>query len=68
MHVYSSSGRYEEGSFLSGKGRRLRCWKVSVTLAKDDIKTQVLDVVKEAKQIRDLIGADVIVSVGSVYQ
>ena len=38
--------------------------KYPVALAKDDIKTQVLDVVKEAKQIVDLIGADVIVSVG----
>ena len=34
--------------------------KYPVALAKDDIKTQVLDVVKEAKQIVDLIGADVI--------
>ena len=38
--------------------------KYPVALAKDDVKTQVLDVVKEAKQIVDLIGADVIVSVG----
>lgn len=34
------------------------------TLTKDDIKTQVLEVVKEAKEIIDLIGADIIVSVG----
>jgi len=38
--------------------------KYPVALTSDDIKTQVLDVVKEAKQIVDLIGADVIVSVG----
>lgn len=38
--------------------------KYPVTLTADDIKTQVLDVVKEARQIVDLIGADVIVSVG----
>ena len=38
--------------------------KYPVSLTKEDIKTQVLDVVKEAKQIVDLIGADVIVSVG----
>ncbi|MCR5482641.1 MAG: electron transfer flavoprotein subunit alpha/FixB family protein [Clostridia bacterium] len=38
--------------------------KYDVKLAKDDIKTQVLDVVKEAKKMVDLIGADVIVSVG----
>ncbi len=38
--------------------------KYPVTLTADDLKTQVLDVVKEAKQIVDLIGADVIVSVG----
>ncbi len=38
--------------------------KYPVSLTADDIKTQVLDVVKEARQIVDLIGADVIVSVG----
>lgn len=38
--------------------------KYPVSLTADDLKTQVLDVVKEAKQIVDLIGADVIVSVG----
>ncbi len=38
--------------------------KYDVKLSKDDIKTQVLDVVKEAKKMVDLIGADVIVSVG----
>ncbi|NLD19775.1 MAG: electron transfer flavoprotein subunit alpha/FixB family protein [Clostridiales bacterium] len=35
-----------------------------VNIVDGDIKTQVLDVVKEAKQIVDLIGADIIVSVG----
>ena len=38
--------------------------KYPVSLTDDDLKTQVLDVVKEARQIVDLIGADVIVSVG----
>lgn len=38
--------------------------KYPVSLTADDLKTQVLDVVKEAKQIVDLIGADIIVSVG----
>ena len=38
--------------------------KYPVSLTADDLKTQVLDVVKEAKQIVDLIGADVNVSVG----
>lgn len=38
--------------------------KYPVSLTADDLKTQVLDVVKEARQIVDLIGADVIVSVG----
>ena len=37
-------------------------YKVSITDA--DIKTQVMDVVKATKKIVDLIGADVIVSVG----
>lgn len=36
----------------------------SVLLTKDDIKAEVLDVVKAAKKLVDLIGADIIVSVG----
>ena len=36
----------------------------SVSITEDDLKTQVLDVVKATKKIVDLIGADVIVSVG----
>ena len=65
VHVDSSSGSNEEGSFLTGK-KLMLVWlkKYPVSLTKEDIKTQVLDVVKEAKQIVDLIGADVIVSVG----
>jgi electron transfer flavoprotein alpha subunit len=35
-----------------------------VSISESDIKTKVLKVVKEAKQMIDLIGADVIVSVG----
>ena len=35
-----------------------------VKIEKSDLKTQVLEVVKEAKQLVDLIGADIIVSVG----
>ncbi|MBQ3520684.1 MAG: electron transfer flavoprotein subunit alpha/FixB family protein, partial [Firmicutes bacterium] len=35
-----------------------------VTIDKADLKTEVLEVVKEAKQLVDLIGAEVIVSVG----
>ncbi len=35
-----------------------------VKIAQEDLKTQVLEVVKEAKQLVDLIGAEVIVSVG----
>ncbi|PRR79169.1 Acryloyl-CoA reductase electron transfer subunit beta [Clostridium liquoris] len=35
-----------------------------ISISEGDIKTKVLNVVKEAKQMIDLIGADVIVSVG----
>ncbi len=37
---------------------------LDIDLTDDDIKTKVIDVVKETKQIVDLIGAEVIVSVG----
>ena len=37
---------------------------VNVSLSKDDINVEVVEVVKAAKQLVDLIGADVVVSVG----
>ena len=38
--------------------------KVPVTLSKDDIHVDILEIKKAAKQLVDLIGADVVVSVG----
>ena len=38
--------------------------KVNVALSEDDMDTQVVEVVKAAKKLVDLIGADVVVSVG----
>ena len=38
--------------------------KVAVQLSKDDINVEVVEVVKAAKQLVDLIGADVVVTVG----
>ena len=37
---------------------------VNVSLSKDDINVEVVEVVKAAKQLVDLIGADVVVTVG----
>lgn len=46
------------------KAKAVKVEKLNLDLTEDDIKTKVLKVVKETKEIVDLLGAEVIVSVG----
>ena len=55
---------YEEGSLRSAKADACQIVKPAFALAAEDIKTEVLSVEKAAEKLVDLIGADVIVSVG----
>lgn len=48
----------------AAKGDAVEVIKVDVQLSEADIKTKVLEIVKEAKELVDLTGADVVVSVG----
>ena len=57
-------GVMKKAEFSQAKADACEIEVYPVTISSDDLKTRVLDVVKEAKQIIDLIGADVIVSVG----
>ena len=50
--------------FDEAKSKAVKVEKLNVSLTEDDIKTKVLEIVKETKEIIDLIGAEVIVSVG----
>ena len=64
LHGYRPSRRYEEERLRPGQGQRLEIVKPSFTLTAEDIHTEVTEVVKAAKKLVDLIGADFIVSVG----
>ena len=55
-------GVLKKGEYDEAKANAVVVEKYSVEL--DPIKTQVVEIVKEAKQLVDLIGADVVVSVG----
>ncbi|MDD6806989.1 MAG: electron transfer flavoprotein subunit alpha/FixB family protein [Oscillospiraceae bacterium] len=50
--------------FDEAKSKAVKVEKLNISLTEDDIKTKVLEIVKETKEIIDLIGAEVIVSVG----
>lgn len=50
--------------FDAAKAESVEILHPQFTLEKEDIRTEVLDVVKTAKKLVDLIGAEVIVSVG----
>ena len=50
--------------FDAEKAGKCRVEKVQVSLAAGDMKTRVLEVVKETRKLVDLTGADVVVSVG----
>ena len=55
-------GVLKKGEYNEAKANAVVVEKYHVEL--DPIKTQVVEIVKEAKQLVDLIGADVVVSVG----
>ena len=55
-------GVLKKGEYSEAKAHAVVVEKYNVEL--DPIKTQVVEIVKEAKQLVDLIGADVVVSVG----
>ena len=55
-------GVLKKGEYNVAKANAVVVEKYNVEL--DPIKTQVVEIVKEAKQLVDLIGADVVVSVG----
>ena len=55
-------GVLKKGEYNEAKANAVVVEKYNVEL--DPIKTQVVEIVKEAKQLVDLIGADVVVSVG----
>ena len=57
-------GVMKKADFDSKKAEACQIEKLSVSLSKSDIQTNVLDVVKAAKKLVDLIGAEIIVSVG----
>ena len=57
-------GVMKKAPFDQAKADKVVVEKPAVALSKDDIKVEVLEVKKAAKKLVDLIGADVVVSVG----
>ena len=57
-------GVMKKAAFDQAKADACEIIKPSFTLNADDMKTEVVEVVKAAKKLVDLIGADVVVSVG----
>jgi electron transfer flavoprotein alpha subunit len=57
-------GVLKKGEYNEAKANAVLVEKLSVSLSDADIETKVLEVVKEAKELVDLTGADVVVSVG----
>ena len=57
-------GVMKKAPFNQAKADAVEVEMYPVTLAAEDLKTKVLEVVKETRKLVDLIGADVIVSVG----
>lgn len=57
-------GVMKKAAFDQAKADACEVVLYPVTLSDADLRTEVMEVVKEAKQLVDLIGADVIVSVG----
>ena len=57
-------GVLKKGEYNEEKANAVQIDNFAVSLSEDDLKTRVLEIVKEAKEIVDLIGADVVVSVG----
>ena len=57
-------GVMKKAPFDQAKADACEVEKYPITLAAEDLKTKVLEVVKESRKLVDLIGAEVIVSVG----
>lgn len=57
-------GVLKRGTYDDAKAKAVEVIDVSVSISAADIKTKVLDIVKEAKEMVDLTGAEVVVSVG----
>ena len=57
-------GVMKKAEFSQQKADAVKVEKVSVPLTAEDIRTKVVEVVKETKNIVDITGAEVIVSVG----
>ncbi len=57
-------GVLKKGVYDEAKANAVVVEKVEAVLSADDIQTKVLEVVKEAKELVDLTGAEVVVSVG----
>lgn len=57
-------GVMKKAAFDQAKADACEIIKPNFTLTADDVQTEVVDVVKAAKKMVDLIGADVVVSVG----
>lgn len=57
-------GVMKTGSYNEDKARNVVVELIPVSLSEDDIRTKVLKVVKETRRMVNLIGAEVVVSVG----
>ena len=57
-------GVLKKGEYNEAKANAVVVEKVEAQLSEADLQTKVLEVVKEAKELVDLTGADVVVSVG----
>ena len=57
-------GVLKKGTYDEAKANAVAVEKLAVALSDAEIKTKVLEIVKEAKELVDLTGAEVVVSVG----
>lgn len=57
-------GVMKKAAFDQAKAEACEIEKAAVILGAEDLKTRVLEVVKETRKLVDLIGADIVVSVG----
>ena len=57
-------GVLKKAAYDEAKAKAISVTRFSVELSEDDLATEVLEVVKAAKKLVDLVGADYVVSVG----
>ncbi len=57
-------GVLKKGEYDEAKANAVKVEKLAVNLSDSDLHTKVLEIVKEAKELVDLTGAEVVVSVG----